>query len=147
MDQEAAFDLFVAVAPNRGLSWKGPTTPGFAGLEVSLQECRSILADLRDAGGNGLVVASRYRDAKVTAEKAKESAEKQLAVLRGGAADVYGPIEDAEDEGAWWTFQVSNLTEQEKGRIPGVSFISIDKLDGHVVSNDEREKCLRLSIP
>ena len=151
MDPEVTFDLFITCMPQRELSvkdrrvWQTGPQPGFARLALPLEVCRRLLIGLRNAHGNGLVVPVQYREAPIDAGTAREIALRELEIVRS-AGDELAPLEEAQDEGAWWTFAAPNLAEQAKGRIPGVRYISIDKLDGHVVNAEERSQLIKLSL-
>jgi hypothetical protein len=148
--QDEAFDVFVVVVPKVPMSGRierfvSGIEQSFAGVDLPLPECQELLRSIRRAGGNGLVLAARYRTASLDPVRARGTAERELERLRAATHDELGPLGEAGDEGAWWTFLAENVSEQAKGRIPGTRTISIDKIDGHVVDQDERSEILELS--
>lgn len=153
MASSELFDIFVALAPQRELSVKLPNgglwqqSVGFAGLALSLDDCRRLLVELRSAQGNGLVLDPKYRNFRIDVNEARRLAGVHLDTIRATTADEFGLLGEVEDGGAWWTFRAPNLTLQAQDVLPGVRTISIDKLDGHVLNAGEKASILKLSAP
>jgi hypothetical protein len=134
------YDVFVATRRINSSS-----EPEWIRLNASLADARSALRRVCEAGGNGLVVPSRYGSANVNKAGARALAVEALGSLRERAPDSYSDLDEGNDEGACWLFQAENFTAQEQGVIPGVRSFRIDKLDGHVWSETETVAFLALS--
>jgi hypothetical protein len=148
--RDEIFDLFVVVVARRELAANlaealKSRQRGFAGFDLPLHSCRALLLGLREAGGNGLVVRARYRQSTMDVVNARAIAEEELERMKSQTADQYGPLDEGSDQGEWWMFSAENLTEQDRGRIPGVRFIAVDKLNGRVVGPEEQSATLELS--
>lgn len=150
MDTQQPFDIYVFIPPKHAHSPADdalylPLEEGFAGLDLQLDEAKAAVTSLHRIGGNGIIVPSSYRGASIDRNSARKIAETALARIRSDSGDEYGDLDEGSDEGAWWTFSAENLTAQSKGMVPGVRYISIDKLSGQPVDDKEKSALLRLS--
>ena len=134
------YDVFVATR-----KVNTDSEPEWIRLDAPLADARAALRNLRDAGGNGLVVPSRYRNPVVSRADARTLAAESLRSVRESVPDRYSDLDDGEDEGACWIFCAENHTAQEHGLIPRRRSFRVDKLDGHIWSEPETAAFLVLS--
>lgn len=102
-----------------------------------LAKARECLGEIRAAGGNGILMPIRYRTLRVTKEEARRIALNALERVKSETGNTYGELSEAHDEFLWWAFTADNFDAQTAGVIPGVLSIGVDKVDGHVRTEEE----------
>jgi hypothetical protein len=116
---------------------------GFIGVELPLRAAQEIAGLLRNAGGASLVLPCRYRQPTISMDAARTIADRRLEDLKLEQGNVFGPLEDGQEQWMWWRFYADHLPSIEEGREPGCIYIDIDKLDGHVKNEDDSEEYRR----
>jgi hypothetical protein len=114
--------------------------PGFLGVNLNAHDAADALLRLKQSGARGMVVAAGYRTGGLRMEDALPIAEDYLAALvaqRYPAVPFEG-IRFVREEALWWTFARSSEALIGQGYVPGALFAAIDKLDGHVWTEDEQ---------
>jgi hypothetical protein len=119
--------------------------PGFLGLNLPETTAEAICEQFLMLFIRGRIISSRYRDPQVTIEHAKQIAQKHFGSSftdRHGDIYIYGPITHTlsrEETPMAWKF-IAPLPElQAQGFLPGASFVSVDRLDGHIWSHQESQ--------
>jgi hypothetical protein len=135
------YDVFVVTKQINAVS----VQQEWIALGADLTKAQAALRQVREAGGNGLVVPSRYRGAGLSKDDARAVADEAFRLLRQSASDAYSDLGEGGDEGGCWCFSAENYTQQELGLIPGIQSFRIDKLDGHIWSREEATSFWRLS--
>jgi len=144
MEPFGEYDKFDVYVVTRRINAPVPE-PEWIRMEGNLTEVLATLRQVRAAGGNGLVVPTRYRDWRVSRDQAQALALQAFRSIRESTSDIFSDLSEPEDEGACWIFSAENYTAQERGVIPGARSIRVDKLDGHIWSQSEAAAFLRLS--
>lgn len=117
---------------------------GWYNTELSLSPARQLVSELRHNGANAYVVPSQYRLPIISFEEAITIAAKKYAELINSGKRL-GELNNGYDDFLWWTFYVDDIEAIEKDMIPGMITVSVDKLDGHIRSNQEFEDWQKLS--
>ena len=123
-----------------GERWK---TRGFVGVDLPLRDAQKVAKLLRDAGGAALVLPCRYRNAAISMDAARRIAKKRLSDLEVEQGNVFGPLEDGQEQWMWWRFYADHIPSIAEGREPGCIYIDIDKLDGHLKDENDSEEYRR----
>lgn len=110
---------------------------GLVGVELPLDAAQEIAGLLRSSGGAFLVLPCRYRQPTISMDVARKIAGKRLQDLKQEQGNVFGPLEDGQEQWMWWRFYADHLPSVEQGREPGCIYIDIDKIDGHVKSESD----------
>ncbi len=79
----------------------------------------------------------------ITFEQAQQIAIGEIERLRSRPRLVgyeFGPVTLMSDEDVSWTFISGSRQLQDEGCVPGAFFVTIDKRDGHIWSDDETER-------
>jgi len=121
----------------KGKAWK---SVGLIGVELALHDAQELAKLLRNAGGSVLVLPCRYRHPTVPMSAARRTAERRLEELKLEHGNVFGPLEDGQEQWMWWRFYADHIPSQREGREPGCIYIDIDKLDGHVKNEKDAEE-------
>jgi len=120
-------------------------------LATSLKEAKRIAAEVRHWEGHALPVSVDYRKAVLTYEEAYKIAEEYFQIRTGNSNHRYGSIEARRDkvhafgapiapwcETSWWYyFVVEDFTAAEQGWDRPYLTCRVDRLDGHVWTDDE----------
>ena len=111
--------------------------PGFLGADLSLDDAMRLNDIIGRAGGAGLVVPSEYREPLVSLDAARQVAAQRYQEIRVERGDIFGPLEDGREQSMWWRFFAENRPAQAEGREPGCIYIDVDKIDGHVKTQED----------
>src|SRR5262249_52570857 len=117
---------------------------GWLPLDGDLEAARRILRRILDQRGNAYIVPKEYRFPQVSQEEAHQRAlqvHNQLVATGKRLA----PFSLSNDDIMWWTFIADDLDAIEHDVFPGQVRISVDKLDGHIRTEEEYREWLRLS--
>lgn len=116
--------------------------PGFLGLDLTSDQAKTLMQRLKAQKAVGYPVPSAYRQPKITIEQATPIATQAIEQLHKAHIPEHtlGPVLLRKDEPACWTFGAVSEEWVKEGRIPGVLFASVDKLDGHVWKAEEFEQ-------
>lgn len=120
--------------------------PGFLGLDLSLTQAEALLDACRAAGARGSVVAAQYRQTQVVSmEAAMDIADHELNRLQRLLATKapFEPTRFVREEALWWVFCRPSEALIAAGYVPGALFVAVDKLDGHVWSEDSQAEFLQ----
>lgn len=72
--------------------------------------------------------------------KALEIAEKEIFRLQKQSDyNDFSPVEFHYETGSFWTFLSGSEAMIDDGIIPGAFFVSVDKVDGHIWTRQEKE--------
>ena len=120
------------------------TARGWFRLDMDLDEAKKIFIKVRKYRANGYLVATEYRHPAITQSAARLIALKKYnqLIAEGRKLDV---LDEGFDEIMWWSFCAEDKIAIEEGRIPGTVTIAVDKLDGHLRSDEEYRKWIQLS--
>lgn len=116
---------------------------GFTGLELSsYEQGEKLLRIIAKYDGSCYIVDSKYRVAKVSSEEAIEIAQAEIGRIRekysGERFDEPVIVEDpARFFPQHWTAVSKSPSLMQKGYLPGAVIVHVDKLDGHIVGEDE----------
>ena len=118
--------------------------PGFLGVDMSPAEAVTALRQLTDNGARGSIIAADYRRATLRMEDAFERADLELGERqRREYPDVpFEPTRFVREEALWWTFCRPSEALIALGYVPGALYAAVDKLDGHLWSEDEQASFL-----
>src|SRR5450631_3512851 len=113
--------------------------PGFLKLDLAHDVATTLLQLLKSRKANGYVVLSTYRRPEITCEQAETIAKRVIAELHTTRIPNHtlGPVHLVREEPVAWTFGAASEEWVKEGRIPGILFASVDKLDGHVWQPEE----------
>ena len=140
------FDIYVlgrALRPDA----KAPSTLGFLGLNLSAAEARAEASRQRQRGVATLVLPVPYRDiVGISLDEATSIALGEYERLTRTSTDKFGPLTVRRDGVGWWVFSANNISAQERGMIPGIVVIYIDKILARALTDDEIEEMNRLSF-
>jgi len=117
--------------------------PGFLGLDLSRSTATKVLQALKAAKACGYRVNSVYRrKPNITVEQAAPIAERAFAELKATRFSdvIFDPLEFICEDPVCWVFGAASPQWIEKGLIPGVLHVSVDKLDGHVWQPEEFDR-------
>jgi hypothetical protein len=116
--------------------------PGFLKLDLAEDVATALFQRLRSGKANGYVVSSAYRQPGVTVEQAIPIAQRAIAELHAARIPEHtlGPVRFVREEPVCWTFGAASEEWVKEGRIPGMLFASVDKLDSHVWPPEELER-------
>ncbi len=120
--------------------------PGFLGLDLPMAQARALLDTCRAAGARGSVVAARYRQAQVVSmESALDIADEELNRQQRLLATklAFEPTRFVREEALWWVFCRPSEALIAAGHVPGALFVAVDKLDGHVWTEDSQAEFLQ----
>jgi hypothetical protein len=123
-------------------AWIWPT--GILYLGLPLEATRRYLTAVREAGGSGVIVPACYRIPNIDPQAGQRLAQAEFE-RRRKPGRTYGDISRARDDFLWWEYRVADLEAQAAGMVPGAIVICIDKLDGHVRTQQEYDAWGRLS--
>ncbi len=114
--------------------------PGFLGVNLTAHDAAAALLRLKESGARGMIVAADYRKGGLKMEDALPIAEDHLAaqVARHYPAVPFEGVRFVREEALWWTFSRPSEALIAQGYVPGALFAAIDKLDGHVWSEEEQ---------
>lgn len=98
-----------------------------------------LLRSLEEEGALGSLLASAYRQPKITLEQAAPIAEQAIVARQAKQRpdDTLGPVRFFREEPCCWTFGASSAQLIREECIPGMVFASVDKLDGHIWKEEE----------
>jgi hypothetical protein len=82
------------------------------------------------------IVPARYRVATITPEQARVIAEQKWLELVGQGMPL-DPLDKTLEDDLWWSIGSDHRDWQAQGLIPGRVWFNVDKLDGHLVSEEE----------
>jgi len=119
---------------------KGSTQKsGFWGLNLSSNAAAELLERLELDGARGLVVASKYRQPKLTVEMAYAIAAKAISDKQAMHFPNYTfePVKLHQEAAMWWEFIAISEQLIQSGNIPGRVDVRVDKLDGHIWTSEE----------
>ena|SRR5579859_6331313 len=116
--------------------------PGFLKLDLASDVATTLLKLLKSRKANGYVVLSDYRQPRITSEQAASIAARAIAELHATRIPDHtlGPVHLVREEPVCWTFGAVSEEWVKEGRIPGMLFASVDKLDSHVWQPEEFER-------
>ena len=113
---------------------------GFLGLNLSGDMANDLLEEIKLAGIHGFVVPAAYRHPKITRDMAQaiafEALEKEQKTRFPTVT--FEPLQYVNENAMWWKFGAASPEWIERGLIPGVFYILIDKLDGHMWTAQEQ---------
>jgi hypothetical protein len=114
--------------------------PGFLGMSLNAKDAAAALAQLKESGARGMVVAADYRHGGLKMEDALPLAEAHLArqITQHFPHVPFEAIRFVREEALWWTFCRPSEALIEQGYVPGALYAAIDKLDGHVWDDNEQ---------
>ena len=118
---------------------------GWAGLELDFNRAKEILVEIKRYRSGGYIVLNDYKFPQVTLEDARKIAIKEHQHLINNGRRL-NRLEDGYDNITCWTFNAEDNDAIEKGSIPGRISISIDKIDGHLRSNEEFKEWIKQSF-
>lgn len=73
-------------------------------------------------------------------KKAFDIAEKAIKSLQESSHyEDFSPVEHFEETDAFWTFVSGSQAMFDDRIIPGAFFVSVDKIDGHILTRREKE--------
>jgi hypothetical protein len=112
---------------------------GFLGLDLPSNTAAELLESLTLAGARGLVVASEYRQPKLTVEMAYAIACAAIAHKKAMHFSTYTfePVKLHQEAAMWWEFIAISEELIQSGNIPGRVDVRVDKLDGHIWTSEE----------
>jgi hypothetical protein len=119
--------------------------PGFLGLNLSEATATAVCEQFLTLSTRGRIIPARYRDPQVTIEQALQVAQKHLGPSytdREGEIYSYGPIKystQMEETPMTWQVIAPLPGLQARGSIPGALFVSVDRIDGHIWSQQESQ--------
>jgi hypothetical protein len=115
-------------------------------LQIALpaEKALGLLRRLEVEGAWGSLLSSAYRHPQISLEQAAPIAEEAILERQAAQrpADTLGPLRFFREEPCCWTFGAPSEQFIREGRIPGLVFASVDKLDGHVWKSEEFERFL-----
>lgn len=113
-------------------------------LKVALPENKAIelLQRLQAEGAKGSLLPSAYRQPRISAEQAVPIAEKAIAEIQAKRRpnDTPGTVRFLREQPTCWTFGAVSEQLIREGRIPGLFYASVDKLDGHIWKPEEFDR-------
>jgi len=112
---------------------------GFLGLNLPSNAAAELLESLALVGARGLVVASEYRQPKLTVEMAYAIAAQAIAHKQAMHFPNYTfePVKLHQEAAMWWEFTAISEELIQSGNIPGRVDVRVDKLDGHIWTSEE----------
>lgn len=112
-------------------------------LKVGLSRTNGLelLRRLEREGAWGSLLSSAYRHPRITMAQGLPLAERALAEQQVPQRpdDTLGALHFSREEPCCWTYGASSEQLASEERIPGMIFVSVDKLDGHIWSPAEFE--------
>lgn len=117
---------------------------GLIRVALSLIDARSVLSKIREIGGEAYLVPVKYRSPAVSMFAAREIAGRLRAQMLAAGRDL-DDLDEARDDLLWWTFRAKDREAISRDVIPGCVSLSVDKLDGHIRTDDEYRAWLELS--
>lgn len=128
--------------------------PGFLGFNLIHDRAIALLKYLKSSGAraDGLVASTKYRnpDAWIPLDEARKIADIAMAQLRPKYKDAkLGKVfyHSLYDHVMWYGFVASSKVWLDKGLIPGALIVSVDKLDGHVWDEAEKDAFFAENAP
>ena len=117
-------------------------TPGFLGLDLTLNEAEALLRKLKACGAHGFVVPSAYRQPPIALNRAYRLAKNVVERKRRHRSPPYqvGPLTFRGDRSFYWEFFAPVPELLERGVAPGGIFAFIDKCDGHDWTLEEQDR-------
>lgn len=139
-------DCAVELAPSLGLPSGASliVRHGLIRVALPLNDARSVLLQIRQRGGDAYLVPVEYRSPAISMFAAREIA-RQLRAQMLAAGRNLEELDEAQDDLLWWTFRAKDREAISRGVIPGCVSLSVDKLDGHIRTEDEYRAWLELS--
>jgi hypothetical protein len=115
--------------------------PGFLKLDLTHENATTLLRLLKSGKANGYLIPSAYRQPGITREQVEAIAARVIVDLHATHIPDHtlGPVHLVREEPVAWTFGAVSEEWVKEGRIPGMLFASVDKLDGHVWQPEEFE--------
>lgn len=156
--EQAVFDLVIARSARRPLPSILPATilaaneacalgqvrQPWVRLRTSFDSARECVKLLAGSGGRGVLVPSCYADFRISLADAERIANVELDRILAMRKAALGPlVRSGHDELLSWTFFVHDPGRPD-GATPDGFFISVDKCDGHIQSEEEIEGWSRL---
>jgi hypothetical protein len=113
--------------------------PGFLGLNLTHEQAMVLLQRLKSQKAAGYPVLAAYHEPKITKEQAAPIAAQAIKQLHEKLIPQHtlGPALFKREEPVCWTFGAVSAEWVKEGRIPGILFASVDKLDAHVWALEE----------
>ncbi len=113
-------------------------------MDLPFDGAKKVLNMVKACGANAYLVPVTYRHPAISIQEARSVAlEKHSEMIRAGKR--LASLDDGYDDFLWWTFCADDIQAIESDLIPGRVCISVDKLDGHIRTQEEFEGWLRLS--
>ena len=110
---------------------------------VDLQEAQDVIRIVTANHGNAYLIPVAYRESSVTMEEAKKIALKEYENLKV-KFPLLDPLQEGYDDYLWWSFKAEDPDAIDRGIIPGVITIAVDKLSGEVRNREAHQKWLQL---
>ena len=117
---------------------------GFIRVALPLVEARRALLKIRQVGGVAYLVPIEYRNPVISMFAAKEIAHRVHAQMLVAGKNLED-IDEGRNDLLWWTFRANVRDAISRDIIPGCASISVDKLDGHLRTDEEYRAWLELS--
>jgi hypothetical protein len=117
---------------------------GLCRIALPLVDARSALLKIRELGGDAYLVPVEYRSPATSLFAARNIALQVHAQMTAAGRDLED-IDQGRDDLLWWTFRANDREAISRDVIPGCVAISVDKLDGHIRTDDEYRAWLELS--
>jgi hypothetical protein len=116
--------------------------PGFLQLDLTHDVAITLLQLLKTRKANGYIIPSAYRQPGIAVGQAESIAKRVITELHATRIPDHtlGPVHLVREEPVAWTFGAASEEWVKEGRIPGMLFASVDKLDGHVWQPEEFEQ-------
>ncbi len=112
---------------------------------LPLADARRYLSALKAAGGRGTLAPIAYRQPHLSPDEGMARAQEAFKQQRTPGQS-YNQLELVRDEGVYWLYRATRRQPWVDDRVPGTLYLYIDKLDGHVGTNQEVEEWANLSM-
>jgi len=135
-------DLIPELADKRFYATLFDKNPGFLSLNIPEELARKLVRRLLTARAQAGIIPVRYRDREpiYTVEMAYPIAEKALKELQAKYPDItFGPIKFSPHHSGRVTLGFLSAGKEwvESGLIPGALIVAVDRLDGHIWSEED----------
>lgn len=117
---------------------------GLIRVALSFIDARRALSKIRELGGDAYLVPVEYRSPAISMFAAREIARRLRAQMLAAGRDLE-ELDEAHDDLLWWTFRARDREAISRDVVPGCVSFSVDKLDGHIRTEDEYRAWLDLS--
>ncbi len=120
--------------------------PAWLGISRTWQECRAVYGTFYRAGYRGWIAECEYREPAISPEEGLAIAEGALETIRNyfvneeGFDPRFSALEiDRSPENCIkaWVFAARSQELQDRGYIPGVEYVYVDKLSGRIIEEAE----------